>query len=556
MSHTKHEREDGMLSKDQTESPLIDDGNCGGGGAGGVVLKKGPWTSAEDAILIDYVKKHGEGNWNAVQKHSGLFRCGKSCRLRWANHLRPNLKKGAFTQEEEQLIIELHAKMGNKWARMAAHLPGRTDNEIKNYWNTRIKRRQRAGLPLYPPEVCLQALQESHSTSAANGLDKGPHDILQNNSYEIPDVIFDSLKANQNVLPYVPELPVISTSSMLMKGLGSSQYCGFMPSTIHRQKRLRESPTFFPGYTGAVKNECPLFMQFQDDISDKAAGSFGLSFPIEPDPATKNSQSFGVFPGSHALSNGNFSASEPTLEAVKLELPSLQYPETDLGNWATLSCPPPLLESVDSFIQSPPPTSGLESDSLSPRNSGLLDALLHEAKTLSSAKNHASDKSSNSSTPGDIAEGSDFNICETEWGKCGESLSPMGHSAISLFSECISASSSSLDEQLPAETVTESHVKPEPADLVFTPEMQKEAPIRLDSSRPDTLLVSNWLEQGSVYDKDQSILTDAISSLLGDDLSSGYKNMAAGTSVSSQAWGLDSCAWNNMPSVCQMSELP
>ncbi|TYI29409.1 hypothetical protein ES332_A05G314800v1 [Gossypium tomentosum] len=556
MSHTKHEREDGMLSKDQTESPYIDDVSCGGGGAGGVVLKKGPWTSAEDAILIDYVKKHGEGNWNAVQKHSGLFRCGKSCRLRWANHLRPNLKKGAFTQEEEQLIIELHAKMGNKWARMAAHLPGRTDNEIKNYWNTRIKRRQRAGLPLYPPEVSLQALQESHSTSVVNGLDKGPNDILQNNSYEIPDVIFDSLKANQNVLPYVPELPVLSASSMLMKGLGSSQYCGFMQPTIHRQKRLRESPAFFPGYTGAVKNECPLFMQFQDDISDKAAGSFGLSFPIEPDPATKNSQPFGVFPGSHALSNGNFSASEPPLEAVKLELPSLQYPETELGNWGTLTCPPPLLESVDAFIQSPPPTSGLESDSLSPRNSGLLDALLHEAKTLSSAKNHASDKSSNSSTPGDIAEGSNFNICETEWEKCGEPLSPMGNSATSLFSECISASGSSLDEQPPAETVTESHLKSEPADCVLTPEIRKEAPIRLDSSRPDTLLASNWLEQGSGYDKDQAILTDAISSLLGDDLRSEYKNMAEGTSISSQAWGLDSCAWNNMPAVCQMSELP
>ncbi|CAI0474022.1 unnamed protein product [Linum tenue] len=71
---------------------------------------------------MEYVKKHGEGNWNAVQKHSGLSRCGKSCRLRWANHLRPNLKKGAFTQEEEQIIIELHSKMGNKWARVAAHV--------------------------------------------------------------------------------------------------------------------------------------------------------------------------------------------------------------------------------------------------------------------------------------------------------------------------------------------------------------------------------------------------------------------------------------------------
>lgn len=103
------------------DSPSADDaigGNVGGNGP----LKKGPWTSAEDAILVEYVTKHGEGNWNAVQKHSGLARCGKSCRLRWANHLKPDLKKGAFTQEEEQRIIELHAKMGNKWARMAAEV--------------------------------------------------------------------------------------------------------------------------------------------------------------------------------------------------------------------------------------------------------------------------------------------------------------------------------------------------------------------------------------------------------------------------------------------------
>lgn len=95
----------------------------GGSAAGGVALKKGPWTAAEDAILVEYVTKHGEGNWNAVQKNSGLARCGKSCRLRWANHLRPNLKKGSFSAEEERVILELHAKLGNKWARMAAQVP-------------------------------------------------------------------------------------------------------------------------------------------------------------------------------------------------------------------------------------------------------------------------------------------------------------------------------------------------------------------------------------------------------------------------------------------------
>ena len=85
-------------------------------------MKKGPWTVSEDITLREYVMKFGEGNWNSVQKSSGLARCGKSCRLRWANHLRPNLKKGAFSKEEEQIIVQLHAKVGNKWARMAAQV--------------------------------------------------------------------------------------------------------------------------------------------------------------------------------------------------------------------------------------------------------------------------------------------------------------------------------------------------------------------------------------------------------------------------------------------------
>lgn len=93
-----------------------------GGARGRHMLKKGPWTEAEDAELLEYVKRHGEGNWNVVHKNSGVRRCGKSCRLRWANHLRPNLKKGPFSPEEEEIIIKLHAKYGNKWARMASQV--------------------------------------------------------------------------------------------------------------------------------------------------------------------------------------------------------------------------------------------------------------------------------------------------------------------------------------------------------------------------------------------------------------------------------------------------
>ncbi|KAL2935180.1 Transcription factor MYB94 [Bienertia sinuspersici] len=104
-------------------------------------VKKGPWTPEEDIILVSYIQEHGPGNWRAVPTNTGLRRCSKSCRLRWTNYLRPGIKRGNFTEQEEKMIIHLQDLLGNRWAAIASYLPQRTDNDIKNYWNTHLKKK-------------------------------------------------------------------------------------------------------------------------------------------------------------------------------------------------------------------------------------------------------------------------------------------------------------------------------------------------------------------------------------------------------------------------------
>ncbi|KAE9606834.1 hypothetical protein Lal_00025659 [Lupinus albus] len=110
-------------------------------------VKKGPWSSEEDTILKAYIEQQGTvGNWIALPQKIGIKRCGKSCRLRWLNYLRPNIKHGGFSEEEDNVICSLYVSIGSRWSIIAAQLPGRTDNDIKNYWNTRLKKKLNVNL--------------------------------------------------------------------------------------------------------------------------------------------------------------------------------------------------------------------------------------------------------------------------------------------------------------------------------------------------------------------------------------------------------------------------
>ncbi|XP_022766434.1 transcription factor RAX3-like [Durio zibethinus] len=153
-------------------------------------VKKGPWSPEEDAKLKEYIEQHGTGgNWIALPQKIGLKRCGKSCRLRWLNYLRPNIKHGGFSEEEDKIICSLYISIGSRWSIIAAQLPGRTDNDIKNYWNTRLKKK-------------LLGKQRKEQQSRRGNSLKQDMKRSENGDSMLPDY--------NNQSPYWPELPVLA----------------------------------------------------------------------------------------------------------------------------------------------------------------------------------------------------------------------------------------------------------------------------------------------------------------------------------------------------------
>ncbi|RWR79500.1 transcription repressor MYB6-like protein [Cinnamomum micranthum f. kanehirae] len=146
-------------------------------------VNRGAWSVQEDRILTSYIKTHGEGKWRDLPKRAGLRRCGKSCRLRWLNYLRPDIKRGNISPEEEDLIFRLHKLLGNRWSLIAGRLPGRTDNEIKNYWNTCLSKRMKdySSKPHIQHHNNKKSQERRPSTETLDEplTDSGPHQVIR-----------------------------------------------------------------------------------------------------------------------------------------------------------------------------------------------------------------------------------------------------------------------------------------------------------------------------------------------------------------------------------------
>ncbi|KAH9795144.1 transcription factor MYB62 [Citrus sinensis] len=195
-------------------------------------LRRGPWTLEEDTLLTHYIHQHGEGRWNMVAKCAGLKRTGKSCRLRWLNYLKPDIKRGNLTPQEQFLILELHSKWGNRWSKIAQCLPGRTDNEIKNYWRTRVQKQARQLNIESNSETFFEAvrcywmprlLQKMEQNSAS------PNTLLTNSSAQ---------SSNFSIIPSVSSSTLSPLPSTIL--YNSNQ-------TINENSSSETSPNFFPG---------------------------------------------------------------------------------------------------------------------------------------------------------------------------------------------------------------------------------------------------------------------------------------------------------------------
>ncbi|KAK4277304.1 hypothetical protein QN277_015321 [Acacia crassicarpa] len=197
-------------------------------------LKRGAWTDQEDKLLTSYIMARGEGKWTQVPKAAGLNRSGKSCRLRWLNYLRPDIKRGNITRDEEDLIIRLHKLLGNRWSLIAGRIPGRTDNEIKNYWNTTLSKKLRT-------QSCVTTTEQHKSNKSTA---REPSDtlsaVIQTKPWRCKNVVMRHPPCHQIEFQEVD----VTTQLFTNQSQNSSPPSGSRVNNVHEHHQFNKNDSF------------------------------------------------------------------------------------------------------------------------------------------------------------------------------------------------------------------------------------------------------------------------------------------------------------------------
>ncbi|KAF8039655.1 hypothetical protein BT93_B2006 [Corymbia citriodora subsp. variegata] len=369
-------------------------------------------------------------------------------------------------------------------------------------------------MPIYPTEVCLQVSsgnQETHNMGNLHTAGKDNCDLSQPDTLEIPEVDFRKLELHLGFSSFWSTLLDVPPCGVGREArCPSDAYCLPFPS-IRSPKRLRGSETPFPVLDAGSNDSFSSFGQYADYSSEITLESYVLSSPYDVNPDSTNHSLVGDLPGSHAFLNGNYPSSVPHLEAMKSELPSLQYTETQQSSCGTPASPRPSLDSIDPLIQSPP-CEHYQSDCHSPRTSGLLEAVIYEA--CSKQKSCAQ----TTGISGNIACNSSPSQLRTEQEMYAAPDSPFGDNATSVLNHCAPASRRSFEETQSADAMLGFDIKPEEDSKPFTDfEGKQEILDQMHFNGPDALLDLDWCHRKSQPSEDQIGRADYIGALLGTD---------------------------------------